>query len=100
MTIAKFLNLTTASPCSSQNHIAMTVSYVPVFLLSDFSFLLILRPPFIRLTVPIVAVYTCPINPGHIPSYGAAVTAAIFYFYVGRKEAEGRAAGQCLQSLQ
>ena len=41
----KFINLTTAPTCNSQNHAAMTILYVPLSLHVNFLLLLIFRPP-------------------------------------------------------
>ena len=93
MNIMKFLNLTIAPTCNSQNHIAMAIPGVPSPLHLDFVFLLILSlPPHSHLlrwsnALPASFSSTFLINPAHIPVYGAALTASMFYFWPCGKEA-------------
>lgn len=87
MTITKFLNLTTASPCNSQNHTAMTI---PCLFISP-SWLLIPTDPQATihsfLTIIVMVTYTLPslcffsINLAHTPVYEVALAASMFYFW-------------------
>ena len=101
MSTTKFLNVTTAPTCNSQNHI---ITAIPMLFMSPSWFFIPTDPQatfcsLLRVIIMVICALASqfssisPVSRAHIPVRGAALTPSVFYFWPWHKEAGGGLVG-------